>query len=94
MGVSSYPSTYCIRINVGDVPSIHESFDSTGDKDYASIVSTVQYVATNSGIPAYFIVTFSGLPFGTGNYEVLTSCKSLRGSASGLDNDIATPVYF
>lgn len=34
LGVSSYPSSYTIRINIGDIPSSIESLASTGDQTY------------------------------------------------------------
>ena len=40
MGISSYPATYMIRLEIGDVPSAIDGYAATGDKDSVSILST------------------------------------------------------
>lgn len=90
-GGSGFPSYYTFRINIGDVPSSVEAFQSTSN--IISNVSFTLYADTNIGS---YLVALSGYPFGNisgDGYEVLLSVRSLRtGTPSALDNDIYMPI--
>lgn len=70
------------------MPSAQESWYSTGDSVYSSIVSAVSWTS-QSGTTGNFLVTLAGPPFGDGKYEVITNWKSNRTTTppSGNDND-------
>jgi hypothetical protein len=91
-----YPPSYTIRLNIGDVPSFFESVTSTGDKNNAQICSVASYDSGTAGGIAFFTVFLDGLPFGTGNYEVMTQIRSNRGTTTGvnLDNDMTYLTVF
>lgn len=89
-GGSGFPSYYTFRINIGDVPSGVESFQSSSN--IISNVSFTLYGDTNTGS---YLVALAGYPFGSisgDGYEVILSVRSLRtGTPNNLDNDIYVP---
>lgn len=95
LGVSSYPSSYTVVLNVGDIPSNIESWAATGDKDGTSIATSTSYT-NQSGSQGYYTVnlrTSPTGPFGTGSYDVIVGLRSLRsGTPSTLDNDVSVPL--
>ena len=76
----------------GNMPGAVDSFSSTGDKDHANICNSIVYASPSGGTPGFYTFNINS-PFGNGRYEVMVQPKTLRASISGLDNDLAVPVY-
>lgn len=78
------------RINIGDVPSGVESFQST-----SNIISNVTFTLFADNNIGSYLITLSSYPFGNisaDGYEVILSVRSLRsGQPSALDNDYHYP---
>ena len=83
---SEYPY-YAFSISIGDVPSAVESFSSTNN-----VITGVNYFNMGASNGRYEVMVNSAAVFGGADYYVLLQFRSLRGSTSSIDNDIAPPI--
>jgi len=74
-------------INIGDVPSIEDSYSSTN-----GIVTDVIYTNTAASAGKYAVYINSASVFGGADYSVFLQVRSLRGTTGSVDNDMATPI--
>ena len=85
--LAAYRPYYSFSISIGDVPSSIESWTSTD-----GVITLVQYFNISGTEGTYVCTVNSPAVFGGADYYILYSIRSLRGSTSSFDNDIAQPI--